>query len=92
MLKSETLTFHNILPEIYKQASRFNPFQQPKLRRENTFISTQNFTHDEKKTICFSPAANHYRPQTKLREGYIFTPVCNSVHRGGVSQHASQVT
>ena len=34
-----------------------------------------------------------YRPQTKLREGYVFTPVCDSVYRGGgVSQHASQVT
>ena len=29
----------------------------------------------------------------KLWEGYVFTPVCDSVHRrGGVSQHASQVT
>ena len=37
----------------------------------------------KKKTICFSPAANHYRPQTKLREGYIFTLVCDSVHGGG---------
>ena len=25
-----------------------------------------------------------YRPLTKLREGYVFTGVCNSVHRGGV--------
>ena len=24
----------------------------------------------------------HYRPQTKLREGNVFTPVCESVHRG----------
>ena len=24
-----------------------------------------------------------YRPQTKLREGYVFTPVCHSVHRDG---------
>ena len=27
----------------------------------------------------------HYHPQTKLREGNVFTPVCDSVHRGGVS-------
>ena len=26
-----------------------------------------------------------YRPQTKLREGNVFTLVCDSVHRGGVS-------
>ena len=26
----------------------------------------------------------HYRPQTKLREGNVFTPVCDSVHRGGL--------
>ena len=33
-----------------------------------------------------------YRPQTKLREGYVFTGVCHSVNRGGcVSQHALQV-
>ena len=25
-----------------------------------------------------------YRPLTKLREGYVFTGVCDSVHRGGV--------
>ena len=30
-----------------------------------------------------------YHPQTKLREGNVFTPVCDSVHGGtGVSQHA----
>ena len=26
---------------------------------------------------------DYYRPQTKLREGYVFTGVCDSVHRGG---------
>ena len=26
---------------------------------------------------------DHYRPQTNLREGYVFTGVCDSVHRGG---------
>ena len=25
----------------------------------------------------------NYRPQTKLREGNVFTPVCDSVHKGG---------
>ena len=25
-----------------------------------------------------------YRPQTKLREGYVFTGVCDFVHRGRV--------
>ena len=25
----------------------------------------------------------NYRPQTKLREGYVFTGVCDSVHRWG---------
>ena len=29
---------------------------------------------------CFA----HYHPQTKLREGDVFTPVCDSVHRWGV--------
>ena len=24
-----------------------------------------------------------YRPQTKLRKGYVFAPVCHSVHGGG---------
>ena len=30
----------------------------------------------------------YYRPQTKLREGYVFTAVCDSVHRGFASVHA----
>ena len=29
--------------------------------------------------VCFN-----YRPQTKLREGYVFTGVCHSVNRGGL--------
>ena len=27
---------------------------------------------------------NIYRQQTKLREGNVFTPVCHSVHKGGL--------
>ena len=34
----------------------------------------------------------HYRPQTKLQEGNVFTPVCHSVHGGSLSQYAPQVT
>ena len=35
--------------------------------------------------------SNYYRPQRSC-EGYVFTRVCDSVHRGGVlSQHALQV-
>ena len=30
-----------------------------------------------------SMSPNFYRPQTKLREGNVFTPVCDSVHGGG---------
>ena len=30
-------------------------------------------------------------PSTKLGQGYVFTRVCDSVHRGVVSQHALQV-
>ena len=30
--------------------------------------------------VCYQ---NSYRPQTKLREGYVFTGICDSVHRGG---------
>ena len=30
----------------------------------------------------------YYRPQTKLQKGNVFTPACNSVHSGYVSQHA----
>ena len=37
-----------------------------------------------KKPRCFLP------PATKLGRGYIFTGVCDSVHRGVVSQHALQ--
>ena len=31
---------------------------------------------------------DNYRPQTKLWEGSVFTPVCDSAHDGCVSQHA----
>ena len=41
---------------------------------------------------CLVIGRNFYRPQTKLREGNVFTPVCDSVHGGAVSQHASEVT
>ena len=36
----------------------------------------------------------YYRPQTRFREGNVFTNVCHSVHGAGelASQHASQVT
>ena len=30
-----------------------------------------------------------YRPQTKLREGNVFTPICDSVHGGGVGLYPS---
>ena len=30
-------------------------------------------------------------PATKFGQGYVFTHVCDSVHKGGVSQHALQV-
>ena len=43
-------------------------------------------THTEASTLCL----NIYRPATKLGQGYVFTCVCDSVHRG-VSQHALQV-
>ena len=32
---------------------------------------------------------NVYRPQRKLREGNVFTPVCHSVHKGRVSASGS---
>ena len=35
-------------------------------------------------TALLDPPLNIYRPLTKLREGYVFTGVCDSVHRGGV--------
>ena len=40
---------------------------------------------------CFLVTYNFYHPRTKLRQGNVFTPVCNSVHRGRgvcISQHA----
>ena len=30
----------------------------------------------------------HYRPQRSCGQGYVFTRVCNSVHRGSASVHA----
>ena len=31
---------------------------------------------------CTNYQFSYYRPQTKLREGYVFTAVCDSVHGG----------
>ena len=35
--------------------------------------------------MCLSPSFNIYRPQRSCGQGYVFTRVCDSVHRGGVS-------
>ena len=34
-------------------------------------------------TAEFGAKTYYYRPQTKLREGYVFTGICHSVNRGG---------
>ena len=36
------------------------------------------------KQIPITPCSTGYRPQTKLREGNVFTPVCDYVNRRGV--------
>ena len=38
-------------------------------------------------TFSIRPHKYFYRPQTKLREGYVFTRVCDSVHRGVCVYH-----
>ena len=38
--------------------------------------------------VAHSQTRFDYRPQIKLRKGNVFIPVCDSVHMGGVSQHA----
>ena len=44
----------------------------------NTNISTLHVTrHNADKHPC-----SFFRPQTKLWEGNVFTPVCHSIHRG----------
>ena len=51
-----------------------------------TTLKPDMFTSpDDPETGTFSFC---YRPQTKLWEDNVFTPVCYSIHRGGVSQHA----
>ena len=37
-------------------------------------------------TIAQQGAAIHYRPQRSCGQGYVFTGVCDSVHRGGLPQ------
>ena len=37
-------------------------------------------------TELFSVAFNYYRPQRSCGQGNIFTPVCHSVHKGGLPQ------
>ena len=36
----------------------------------------------------YDQITHFYRPQTKLREGHVFTGVCDSVNGRGVSHHA----
>ena len=43
-------------------------------------ILIQNFSDVDIDIYCLGYI---YRPQTKLREGYVFTGVCDSVHMGG---------
>ena len=35
---------------------------------------------------CMHLLVAYCGPQTKLREGHVFTPVCDSVHKGGLCQ------
>ena len=42
----------------------------------------QNGTTDMQKALKLVTLRRYYRPQTKLREGNVFIPVCHSVHRG----------
>ena len=42
----------------------------------------QNGTTDMQKACKLVTLRRYYRPQTKLREGNVFIPVCHSVHRG----------
>ena len=53
---------------------------------DRRFSNRQQSYHQEATVHTNSLA--FYRPQTKLQEGNGFTPVCDSVHRGGVSQRA----
>ena len=41
--------------------------------------------------MCLSFSGSCYCLQTKLREGNVFTPVCQSVHRGACMQGACVV-
>ena len=51
-------------------------------------LNTQRWWGHSNPTCC-----NYiqYRPQRKLREGNIFTPVCDSVHMGGGSLSTGSV-
>ena len=47
-------------------------------------INLYSIHHDKcESAFKFIHLVNLYRPQTKLREGYVFTRVCDSVHGGG---------
>ena len=52
---------------------------------ENRFNSTglPCSTQSENHYLILKRSVYFYRPLTKLREGNVFTPVCDSVHRGG---------
>ena len=49
------------------------------------FRCSVKFIEMEVKVLCnMHGRSRNYRTQTKLREGYVFTGVCDSVHRGSM--------
>ena len=55
-------------------------FEQPKGRSLLVMLQyRKNNTHEHDWDLCL------YRPQRSCGQGNIFTPVCHSVHRGGLS-------
>ena len=81
----ETFTiFNNIIVSAAAQDIRFETFNND-CQWKNSNRSFLCVFDIDTKIACFflnRCKLNVYRPQTKLWEGNVFTPVCDSVHNG----------
>ena len=87
---------HAALQREYTTQSDTNPSKFRKVKAKIPSLTRYNFTTFEKTPhnvatfflyffLYFCSIPVNYRPQRSCGQGNIFTPVCHSVHRGGVS-------
>ena len=67
----------------FRESSKLTSLQRIQEFQRNCEVDFSCTDEDAFNTLSF-----HYRPQTKLRKGYFFTPVCHCVHGMGACPSA----